>query len=274
MSAPILQQPVIQVPESNFSDKENPSSVYNLCPNAVRERVDKMPKELLAKDDDYWKSCQKMKVTPTLQRVRLLFWLEYANTLVRWDNANNSTRKTMRMTTRAILQGTCSYEHFYRDFVSNPYKLGYILTPPVDYTLLVTESLHQSVHKIREILTADVFHDNGKLNTAAANTIINAYKLLDLRVHGAPTQVQKNLNVNVSEKTLDAAERLKDVKQIDQRMNEIESRIKGMETPHLLSESPRKLEVIDVTDSSAKEAPVVRSRGNAGSGSGAGGGGG
>jgi hypothetical protein len=109
------------------------------------------------------------------------------------------------------------------------------------------------------------FKSDGQLNTAAANTIINAYKLLDLRVHGAPTQRQENLNVNVS--STDEAEKLKDAKKIDQRMEEIESRIKQMETPHLLNEAP-KGEVIDVTNSSAKEAAVIESRGDSDTGGG------
>jgi len=171
--------------EVSLYDKENPYSIWNMVPDNFRWRIDNASQELLGMEEDELRL--KIKPSAMQNRIRLAFWIEY-------DMACNLGRK---MDIRRVYAGLCTKDNFEKMYC-NSTKMAWMLTPVASYHTNMEEALETSISQLRKILDAPLFLQDGSLDTKAANVVINVFKILDQRVHGAITQKieTKSLVVN------------------------------------------------------------------------------
>lgn len=140
------------------------------------------------------------------ERLRLSFWNEFNNV-----TAGMNSR---RMHLGAILHGICSETVWDRVYLRNPVKLLWVITPPKSYSQSMNYILHLGTERLIEIMSLPI-KDNGKVDHKAANLILKAFELVDMRVKGGILQKmqveQKNLNVNLSAES----EQLKGIDDLD-----------------------------------------------------------
>ena len=109
-------------------------------------------------------------------RLRVSFWLEY-------DNAQENCRP-MRMP--IVYSGVCHKSYFHNVVQRDPDRMAWILCPPADYILAMREILQEGMEQIRKIVTGNIVSDDGEINTKAAEVLIKAMQLCDLKVYGSP----------------------------------------------------------------------------------------
>jgi hypothetical protein len=180
--------------EFSVEDETNPRSVVCLTSqtpslyNAIKEHLFTHPEYF---EMEYHDLSQKANPSFTLSRLRLSFWNEY-------ENAIQNNRK---MSLGKILAGVCTDTVFRKSILDNPLKMAYILSPPKDYMVTVKEALDAGLDNVRAIVGANVFLADGKtLNVKAAEVVLKAVALLDMRVKGAVIQRidQRSVNLNVN----------------------------------------------------------------------------
>lgn len=179
--------------EFSIDDLENPRSVISLTNNiptlhdAIKRALRDSPDLFLMEHDEL---TRKANPSFTLSRLRLSFWNEY-------ENANQHNRK---MVFGKIIAGVCTDTVFKRKVITDDVKLAYILCPPKDYQITVKEALDAGLDNLRAIVSAPVLDERGHLITKAADVVLKAVALLDMRVKGAVIQRidQRSLNVNLN----------------------------------------------------------------------------
>lgn len=143
--------------------------------------------ELLELEEREFKTKHPEMMTLALLRLRKSFWIEF-------ENAYQHNRK---MHVLPIYSGIVNENTWYR-IVSTPVKLAFVICPPVDYITMLKEAHDAGLNAIREILAAKVLDDDGYLIPKAAEAVIKAYALIDLRLKGAVVQRidQRTINYN------------------------------------------------------------------------------
>lgn len=200
----------MMIDESHLLDEDNPFSLLELCPPAVKEAIEKLPIRFYK----YSEMQLRKAANPSAEiaRLRMSFWDEYLRA--------SDERRAMNV--RAITRGVCSHNYFYEVVLANENWVGYITTPPADYQLAIREMLELSWDRIREVLLLPitekiplkktVVNDEGKSetvyeiiekpNTKLIGEIRQITNMLDLRVKGAIMQKmqieQRNLNINAN----------------------------------------------------------------------------
>lgn len=201
----------------SVSDSDNPRSIINLVPGAVREAIDSLGSDLLGMTEKELEALTPHgSWTVTDRRLRTAFWIEYgrAQDLGQHMNIGN------------VFNGVCSKPYFYSSVLKNKPRLAYLLLAPQDYRVAMEEALGFGVDRLREILEMPIFDENSKPNPKVADVILKAVQMLDQRVKGAV--VQKNLNVNVGSDGKSPND-AKDAQ--PQTMEEIERRLAELEGP-------------------------------------------
>ena len=176
-----------------IGDLNNPNSVENLVsniPTVARaiERIKQEVPDLLTLDEGTFK--EKLRPTLTLNRIRMSFWQEYENAV--------QTGRKIRLA--QMIGGICTEYYFQEKVQPSNEKMAYILCPPTNYTVQVKEALQAGMETLREIVSAKVIDDDGFLIPRAADVVIKAVALLDMRVKGAIVQRidQRSLNLNMN----------------------------------------------------------------------------
>lgn len=219
--------------------EEDPYSVIRLVSDSFRRAMLEIPEE--------WRGYQegdirtKHKITPTLNQLRLSFWLEYERC-----RAQMVPRMCMTNVFCAIVPEETFYQKILRDYRS----VAWIITPPVSYTVRLEEMLHLGYERIREMLEAPLFDERtGKLDTAAAKLVLQATMMIDMRLKGGIVQKleHKNISLNVNMKTGS-----QNVMHADQnlRLEEIEEELRRLEKREAL------LERIEAVRGTAEDADI------------------
>lgn len=199
--------------------------------------------------------------SPTDGRIRMSFWLEYERALLEADK--------MRLVNIHSL--VCDERSFYRLFLSSPGRAAYLICRPAAYQEQVKELLSHGLKRYRQIIDRPVDLPNGKIDHKLLAIQVKIIAMMDMRVHGAPTQKVQQLNVNVETRPGDLAADTKklvakgDINAIQTRLAEIE---KAMGDGEKQKELPiLEAELIEVprdggkTNSSADSAARVRAPG-------------
>lgn len=156
--------------------------------------------------------------SPTDNRLRLAFWLEY-------DRAQEREEK---MTIQNIYAGVCGRTYFYNRYLGNPAKVAWLLTPPTSYDLHLTEALSYGMDRLREMLAISPLGPGGKVNVKLMELQTKIVAMLDVRKHGMATQKveQKNMNLHVSTTNEQVAKMAVTgtMEQLERRMKELERR--------------------------------------------------
>jgi hypothetical protein len=253
--------PVQDATDFSVDDLQNPRSVISLTRNiptfqdAIKRLLQEAPDYL---DLEYTELKVKANPTYTLFRVRTSFWNEYENAI--------QHNRSMHLSN--MYAGVCTERLFRKKVLTDNLKLAFILSPPKDYTITVKEALDAGLDNLRAIATAPILTDSGKLDTKAAEVVLKAIALLDMRVKGAVVQRidQRSLNVNLNKDVSPASSEgqltlPQDLSELDKQIERLKAklitqvtRVKLPSQPEEIMQTMRDLNtrIIDVGGSKAR----------------------
>lgn len=138
-------------------DLANPRALINIVPTYFQNAMKSMPAELLEMGiEDLEKMKPIQEVVDKLDMLRTSFWLEY--------NRSQKTRTPMSM--YSVFSGICYPADFKKYYVSNSYKLLYIITPPKDYTMIqhiiLQKAMDQELRILRMPTIKPIFNKEGE----------------------------------------------------------------------------------------------------------------
>lgn len=90
-------------------------------------------------------------------KLRVKFWVEY-------ERVQTDIPKMAKMNMQNILGLDFAKETFYRFYITDPYKLAFLLCPPTDYEKLIDIVLNVSTQKLLEILDSPEVFSNGVID--------------------------------------------------------------------------------------------------------------
>lgn len=142
-------------------EPQNRRALAALLPDAFVRQIENLWKS----DDAYllrageWEIAKEAKrrgkpICPLDHRLRAQFWFEYD--CVQTDMAD--TVPTMHMP--RVIGKAIGKETFYR-YITEPVKLAYLLTPPIDYLLTLEFVMNQSMLALLEILELSITFPDG-----------------------------------------------------------------------------------------------------------------
>lgn len=220
------EEPLLPDPESRALDvfsRDDQDSIINRVPpqlqkaflEAARARPDLMGK------DERWVyrqlSGKGMRPTPTDNRLRIKFWLEYDRALTSQD----------KFSVPNVVSGVCFSTFFYNRYLLNPDKVAWLLCPPADYVAKLTEILDFGLEQMRDILELPNTDSKGRPQTALMALKAKIVAMAHERIKGAVVQrvEQKQVNLNVETKDTQVANALLhgSMADIDKRLKELES---------------------------------------------------
>lgn len=173
--------------------------------------------------------------TPTDNRLRLSFWLEY-------DRAQAACEK---MNLSHVYNGVCMRSYFYESYLSKPEKIAWLTCPPASYEVTLKESVTFGLEVMRSILGEDPESYPPGQRIKFKELQAKIFSLLDMREKGAFTQRSeiKQMNLNVSSTDGSVASAM-----LDNSMEAIEKKIKELER--------RERKALNMPDLPKKEAPT------------------
>lgn len=160
-------------------DQDDPRAIINLVPKKIQNAIWD-----LYNDHEHLTNLSEQeflkenKTSQNMDMMRLSFWREY-------NRAQDSCGK---MITKNIYGPVMSADTFYEKFLSKPINVAWMLIPPDEYQLALETYLSHGRQALREILTANKFNEDGTLNVQVAKVILQAYALIDNRIHGSAIQ--------------------------------------------------------------------------------------
>lgn len=208
----------------------NLDAFKSILPLAMLVPFEAIPVEMHELADDDLK--RRAKTDVELERLRVAFWEEH----------DRATRTNTKMVLTNMISGVCTPSYFIKHISSNSYKMAYVVRPPTNIWVATNETLLYAIEEMRSILAIPNHDSKGRVNTALIKEKVNLYRELYNRVKGMTVQKvqvdQRNLNVNVNNKSAPQAASL----------DEIEDKIRHLEES--LSVTP-----IEVKSDESKENP-------------------
>ena len=145
-----------------------------------------------------------------------------------WEDFYNCKRNTGFFSFDAALSRAGVKKNSLMVYLRNhPECILYVLTPPQDYNVLLTEALDRGWDRVREILELPFMKRNGEVNAPVARTILQAVQLLEERLKGAPVQRHEVRSLSVSAKMGDR-DNYPSPDEIDQEIELLEQRVAGV----------------------------------------------
>jgi hypothetical protein len=146
-------------------------------------------------------------------RLRTAFWREY--------DAAQAGFRDINVPNIAMMMGTPTATVMVH--LKNPKHLPWILCAPASYDIILDEMYQRGMNRVAEIINVDFYKPDGSVDKGLAELVLKAIAFVDMRKNGAV--VQKQLHVHTS--TRDVKQFAKDitVKQIDERIAELEQRL-------------------------------------------------
>ncbi len=165
-------------------DEKNPRAIINLLPKATREAVMKAlynSPELFDVDEQHlFRTLREKELSPsaTDNRLRLKFWFEYDYCQAYFSKEIDIAR---------VAAGVCSYEYLTMKYLKEPYKVAWMLCPPVGYAAKVHEALEFGIEQLRDILEAP-HKVGGKIDTKLGELKLKIVMNMELRERGSVPQ--------------------------------------------------------------------------------------
>lgn len=215
------------VPEPTLADiwnTDNPRSVINIIPNALRQKFEEAfkarPQYFGLDEKTLWKMLrvEGLGLSPTDNRIRMKFWHEY-------DLAQHNDKN---MNISMVLAGVCSRPYFEAYYALQPSKVAWLLTPPAGYAAVAEEALAFGMEQLRDMLELDHIDEHGKPMVKLMELKAKIVAMLDMRVRGALVQKieQKTigLNIHTTPNQITALGAEGAMRQITDRIKELEGR--------------------------------------------------
>jgi len=231
-------------------DKSNSRSIINLVKNTAFEHaVMAVPDELFLLDE---KEIQKKaRVNVTDDFIKTSFWNEY----------DLAQAKAKNMTLENVYVRCCSRDYFFKQFLSNSYKVAWLLTPPPNYQVMLDTLLSRGLQRLYEILSLpleNTYIDNKgnahtEIDAKIAHVIYQITKDIDIRVKGAIPQIvastSRNVNVNLTgEVPQEQMTQTTNMEEVDAELRRLEEKL----GPTIRDQMPKERDVIEV-EYTAKE---------------------
>jgi hypothetical protein len=178
------------LPELVIWDADNPRALQNLLNRKIREHLmdhlKNKPEYFNQDEHTMWTMLkrQKAKPNPTDHRLRIKFWMEYEYCMQYHCKSIDISR---------VVAGVCSRDFFEQRYVTNPFKMAWLITPPVDYMVRATEALDFGMEQLRDLLAYDHKLKNGRADVALGKLKQSIVAMLEARVKGL--NVQKSMSV-------------------------------------------------------------------------------
>ena len=166
---------------------------------------------------------EKQHYVPTVndQRIRYLFWHEYENAML--DNR--------QMIMNNVHSLVCSDVIFKKLFLKTPYRAAYLLCRPAAYQQTLREMLLHGMGRMCQILDLPEIDERGELNIKVLELKLKITAMVDMRIHGAPTQKIHQVTQAIGLGGQGTAQAKQDVKTLVQKgdLRTIQERIKELE---------------------------------------------
>lgn len=175
-------------------DEKHPRSLINLVEDRVKDAMQnalkKIPDYFELDEQDLYKKLysEKLMPTPTDNRIRLRFWMEY-------DYAQTYNKRKLDMA--RVIAGICSFDYFYNHYLKSVSRVAWLISMPTGYGAKSEEALEFALEQMRDILAQNHLV-NGKVDTKLGELKAKIYNMLDNRLRGAVVQKTMSLNVNTS----------------------------------------------------------------------------
>jgi hypothetical protein len=229
----------------SVKDRSNPRAIINLIKNTAFETaIMSVPDDVFLLDErDLQK---KAKVSVTDDYIKTSFWNEY----------DLAQAKAKSINVENIYVRGCSRDYFFKQFLTNSYKVAWLLTPPPSYEIMLDTLLSKGLARLYEILNlplenAVIAKDGSvhyEVDAKIAHVIYQITKDIDIRVKGAIPQFIKSESRNLN--ITGAVSDLKQDKE-PQNMEEIEAELARLQAlPHVgtavRNALPKEKDVIEV----------------------------
>jgi len=201
-------------------DRDKPRSLYNMVPDSMRRALDEIPPKYLSMSEN--QLIKKLKPTITLKRVRIAFWQEYYRAMDKGD----------RFSLFRSLSGLCTNTWWYSVCLKNPLALAFVVTPVANYEKTQDELYHSVLDRIREAVEVSPVYKDAKtkqdrVDASHFSKLIEVFKMLDLRKHGAVVQEHKH---QIEKKSVNLNVAAVDAKDLDSQIAQLEERLGGAGT--------------------------------------------
>lgn len=205
-------------------DRTEDRSVLNLVPASVQACFIKAqqahPDLFLLDEADLYKKLkpESMQPTPTDNRIRLAFWLEY----------ERAQQNQAPMEMAYVYGGVCVKQYFYGTYLKSPTRVAWMLCPPTGYQVILEESVAFGAQRMREYMALDPVLPSGKLDHKLIELQAKIYAMMEQRLKGGITQrvEQKTLQITgqISEKQAMQAITDNSMEAMERRLKELEKR--------------------------------------------------
>ena len=235
-------------------DELNPVSVINLVPPMVADRL----REARAKAPEFFDldehrlyrllSSRSLTPTPTDNRMRLKFWMEYDNQLLKND----------RFLMSRAFSGVMASDTFYKNFLCYADRIAWMICPPTNYLVKAEEALEYGLEQLRDLLMQPHVDESGKVNTKLGELKAKIVAMLDLRLKGGIVQKQLTVTSHLG-KTGDQGQlENMTVQELEVELNRAKERFKKLEN------GGRERRVLIGNQEEVSEAEVVSEAGETG----------
>ena len=159
-----------------------------------------------------------MLPSPTDNRLRLAFWLEYERAL----------EAGTKMNMQSVYAGITTGPTWTQKIIHSPTRMAWILTPPTDYIVKISEALEFGIDRLRDMLELDPRSPSGKLDVKLMELQAKITWMLEQRVKGAVVQriEQKTmgLNIHTTDKAVAKAAMENSMEGLEKRLRDIEKK--------------------------------------------------
>lgn len=152
-------------------------------------------------------------------RTKLRFWEEYESA------ATALTPMDLGRVTDGT--GALSWGIFRAALLEDPFLMAWFLLPPPGYRMQLQEAESLGLSRLMEILELPIVDPRTKkVRADIGKLIIEAWKLVDLRRHGAVTQRVVSLSASAGTAPGEASTQM-DMQKVEERLNELRSQVEG-----------------------------------------------
>lgn len=204
-------------------DPSKSGSVINMVPELLRKKIEEVPPDFWEMtEDELIQFTKHGKFNDVDSKLRITFWAEY----------NRAFDSGQMMRISGVVMGVCTSHTFYNRVASDPARLVYVMTPPLNYRVELEDTLNTLIKKLKQVAELPVLNDEGEPNYKNIELILKTFPHVDNRVKGGVVQrvEQKTVTMSVPPPAIEDATSVND---IDRRLAELEQKSKELESKRL-----------------------------------------
>lgn len=216
---------------AKFWGVEHPTSLLNLLSDEeMIMAATNLPLSVVSQHEIMLeRACPEGRPSRQDRRVRIAFWEEYEKAA--------STLDPMDLELVVSGTGVLHWSAYKEGLLSDQTMLAWFLTPPANYRVQMKEAMELGLSRLVEIMQLPLTDPSGKIRADIGALILQAYKLVDLRNHGAIAQKIVQLTADAGQ-VPDNGTMAPD--EIDKKLAELEAKLRGDPPKHEpLNREPR-----------------------------------